>query len=203
MEINLNNIGKRYAFDWIFRSIDFHFKSKQAYAILGANGSGKSTLLKLIMGYMSPSEGEVSYSDVSEDEIYRHISFSAPYLELIEEYTVLEMAEFHGKFRSWNESITSKDIPSIAMLSDSSNKQIKYLSSGMKQRLKLTIAMNTQAGLVVLDEPTTNLDEVSIEWYQREVSKLTKNSTVLIASNEKRDTYICTEYLNMMNFKNT
>ena len=74
MEISLNNIGRRFNKEWIFKNINYNFKQGQTYAILGPNGSGKSTLLSILLGSLTPSEGEISYTNPTEirvEQVYQ------------------------------------------------------------------------------------------------------------------------------------
>ena len=106
MTITLQNIGRRFNRDWIFRGVDHKFTSGESYAILGPNGSGKSTLLQVLNGSLSPSIGTISYAyegkPVEVDQIFEHLSLAAPYLELIEEFTLAEMIDLHFKFKPIN-----------------------------------------------------------------------------------------------------
>ena len=103
MEVSFHNVAKRYRYEWIFRDIDFTFQNGKKYAILGPNGSGKSTLLKVLSGHLTPSKGKVNFSagekKIDIDEVYLHTSYAAPYIELIEEFTLLEALNFHKKFK--------------------------------------------------------------------------------------------------------
>ena len=103
MTIQLQNIGKRYRLEWIFRGIHNGFQAGERWAILGPNGSGKSTLLKVLSGHLTPSKGEVSFEDhgvvIKEEAVYKKISYAAPYIELIEEFTLEEMLRFHSKLK--------------------------------------------------------------------------------------------------------
>jgi len=104
MKIVLKNVGKRFNRDWIFRKLNFEFNSSDAYVILGANGSGKSTLLQVIGGNALSSEGAIDYFDgggkaIPVENLYKQLSFASPYLDLLEELTLLESIEFHQKFK--------------------------------------------------------------------------------------------------------
>src|SRR6185437_2955732 len=97
MKISLQNIGRRFNRDWIFRGIDHNFYSGKVYAGLGPNGSGKSTVLQFLNGSLSPSAGNSNFffwnKPIEIDAVYKHLSLAAPYLELIEEFTVAEMID--------------------------------------------------------------------------------------------------------------
>ncbi|MCX6293345.1 MAG: ATP-binding cassette domain-containing protein, partial [Sphingobacteriales bacterium] len=131
MHIKLNNTGKRFNLEWIFRHVDFEFVSGKSYAIVGANGSGKSTLLQVIAGALMHSEGNIVYTDdnqkpIANDLIFEQMSIAAPYLELIEEMTATEFLSFHQTFKTF-----IKPIPEILKeigLAEAANKQIRYFS---------------------------------------------------------------------------
>lgn len=189
MNITLNNISKRYKREWIFKSISLELKTGDHCVILGANGSGKSTLLKIISGAMLPSDGNISYynneakSPISSEKIHKHISIAAPYMELIEDYTLTEHIEFHFHFKKLLPNIKPSEIPDLIGLEHASDKQLKYFSSGMKQRVKLGLAILSDTSLLLLDEPCSNLDQKGIDWYKQLISKHTLNRTTLVCSN--------------------
>ena len=109
MKITLQNIGRRFNRDWIFKNIDYTFTSGQSYAILGPNGSGKSTLLQILNGSLSPSAGNINYSlnesPLEIETVFKQLSLAAPYLELIEEFTLDEMIGFHFRFTGHNKEV--------------------------------------------------------------------------------------------------
>src|SRR6185436_13644191 len=165
MKISLTNTGKRFNRDWIFRNVTYQFTSGTSYAITGPNGSGKSTLLQVIGGAIGQSEGKVEYESVSAEEIYRHLAIAAPYLEVVEEMTVTEFLAFHGKFKSFLPGLTISQIIVLVGLEKAAHKQIRYYSSGMKQRVKLAQAIFSDVECLLLDEPCTNLDTAGYDLY--------------------------------------
>ncbi len=187
MEIRLENTGRKFNNEWIFRGINYTFESGSAYAVLGRNGSGKSTLLQVIAGNLLPSEGKVHYSEgvktVSEHDIFRKLALVAPYQELIEEFTLNEMLTFHFKFKTRADGFTIQRITEILNLGNVRRKPIRQFSSGMKQRVKLACALFSDTPILLLDEPTTNLDKAGTEWYLNMVSEYSKGRTVIICSN--------------------
>src|SRR5690606_25020536 len=136
MRIELTKVGKRFNRHWIFRNLSFQFESGNHYAITGPNGSGKSTLLQIISGFSTHNEGTIQYflneQPVSSESIFRQISFAAPYLDLIEEMTLVEFFSFHHKMKGWLPGIDAKHIILLCGLEKSAHKQIRYYSSGMK-----------------------------------------------------------------------
>ena len=205
MQITLTNTGKRYNREWIFRHIDARFEPGKSYAITGPNGSGKSTLLQVIAGAVLHNEGTIAYSlpnqPIDPAAAYRLISYAAPYLELIEEMTATELLRFHASFKTLTASIPA--ILEAVALPQAAHKQIRYYSSGMKQRLKLAQAFFTDALVVMLDEPTTNLDAAGIQLYHELVQQLGNDKLIIVGSNDPQEYSFCTEKLDITPYKIT
>ena len=205
MKISLSETGKRYNRDWIFRKFSFQFKDHHSYAITGPNGSGKSTLLQVIAGAIAASEGHISYQNergpVEGDLAFQFISLAAPYLELIEEMTVTELLNFHQSFKPFLSSTSIPSIIKIVGLEKAANKQIRYYSSGMKQRVKLAQAIFSDTPCVLLDEPCTNLDANGIEMYLQLVEEYCQSRMVIVSSNDPQEYGFCQERIDIMNFK--
>ena len=207
MDILVQGLGKKFQKHWVFRDFNYHFKNNHAYAITGPNGSGKSTLLQIISGFAPASSGLVQYKNpdggmVPESVFYQYHTFAAPYLELIEEFTLFEILQFHFSFKKPVDGLNLKSMATRMYLSSSLNKQIKYFSSGMKQRLKLGLAFYAESPILLLDEPTTNLDEKGVEWYHQEVTKARENRLILVSSNIKNEYKYCREVIDLLDFKN-
>ena len=192
-EIKTQNLGKKFNREWIFRNLTLHLSQGDRLAVVGPNGSGKSTLLQVLSGAMPQSEGIIEYKFENQaieiDDWYKKMIIAAPYLELIEEFSTLEFLDFHQKFKSFKNNRNSQEI--IDSIELPIHKPIKYFSSGMKQRLKLAIAFYSDVPLVLLDEPTSNLDSRWSGWYQEKVSQLSDNQLVIICSNIEKEYEIC------------
>ncbi len=214
MNITLTNIGKSYNYDWIFRKVNYTFTNADNYVILGSNGSGKSTLLQVIAGNLIPSEGEIKYlvqsssghneqtPAIENEEIYKHLSFASPYLELFEEFTLLESIEFQAQFKPFFDGLDTKKIIELTQLEKAQNKQLKYYSSGMKQRVRLALAVLSDTPLLLLDEPSSNLDKKAIEWYQNLIASYSKNRLIIVCSNQQEYEYpFCNKELHIEEFK--
>lgn len=205
MEIVLDQIGHRFNREWIFRNISAGFTSGNAYAILGTNGSGKSTLLQIISGHLYPSAGKVQYtlhnSVVPDEKVFNHVSLAAPYAELIEEFTLEEMVSFHLKFRKLINGLDSGSLIEMTGLGRSRGKALKYYSSGMKQRVKLALAILSDVPVVLLDEPASNLDAEGIAWYRDLVAGHAADRIIIICSNSQPAEYdFCKETLLINNY---
>jgi len=208
MDIQFTQVGRRYKFDWIFKNIDFKFTSGKVYAIKGPNGSGKSTLLKILSGQLSPSKGEVIFikdgKNLETAEVYKHVSFAGPYIDLIEELNLEELIDFHFKFKKAIGGISKTEIIELLDLKQAAQKEIQFYSSGMKQRVKLGLSILSERELLLLDEPATNLDQAGQKWFQqllKKYKKYTKDRLVIIASNEASDFELCTDSIDIRNYK--
>ncbi|HEU5366523.1 MAG TPA: ATP-binding cassette domain-containing protein [Hanamia sp.] len=205
MEINLTNLGKRFNRDWIFRNLDFQFENGKHYAITGPNGSGKSTLLQLISGSAVYNEGKIDYllhgKHFSADRVFQKISFAAPYLDTIEELTLTEFFLFHDKMKGWLSTVNTKDIIHLSSLENAAHKQIRYFSSGMKQRVKLAQAIFSNVPIVLLDEPLTNLDAEGVSLYHRLIEQFCKNRLLIISSNEPKEYSFCDTIIDIKAYK--
>lgn len=215
--IELKDIGKRFRYEWIFKNLSYTFENGKSYALLGPNGSGKSTLMKILSGHLTPSVGQITFFNTDKkndsDTVYHLISYAAPYIDLIEELTLSEIIAFHSKFKPLSKKLsgnTSSEKTSalidILGFQKSKNKEIRFFSSGMKQRLKLALAICCETPILLLDEPTTNLDAQGIEWYQNLVKdyvldKPIQQRLVIVASNIEHDYLFCTERLDILGYK--
>lgn len=187
MMIDAQGIGKRFGTQWIFRNVNLALKPGSTYAITGSNGSGKSTLLKTLAGLVTQNEGTITYTleqqAISADMFPAHLSFSSPYMELIEELTVGEMVNFHASMRPLLVSLEELS----EQIKISNDLEIRNLSSGMKQRLKLALAIFTKGSALFVDEPTANFDNEWSNWYLETISKYRGNRLVIIASNHEAE----------------
>ncbi|MGE8243598.1 ABC transporter ATP-binding protein [Sphingobacterium detergens] len=206
MEITLKDIGRRYNSEWIFRHINYRFESGKSYAVLGQNGSGKSTLLKVLSGSLSSSEGELVYTNgesiIGIDQVYQHLSIAAPYIELIEEFTLRELFDFHFQFKSYLQGFDKERVLNLLGLESALDKEIKHFSSGMRQRVKLVLACCSNSNLVLLDEPTSNLDSAGEEWYLNLIACTKLDFRLfIICSNQKKEYEFCDETISIVDFK--
>jgi len=205
MTIHLENAGRRFNQEWIFRKLDYRFESGGRYAILGPNGSGKSTLLSVILGNLSASEGKVSYDEsgrnIPAEQIYRHMSFAAPYLDLIEEFSLQETIAFHFQFKGYYRGLSQEAALEILGLKKSQDKALKHFSSGMKQRTKLLLACCTDSKVLLLDEPTSNLDKEGLDWYHRLIEEFTEDKLLIIGSNQEVEYSFCNHFVRITDYK--
>ncbi len=189
MKIVTYNLSKRFNREWIFKDFSYTFHPNQTHVIVGPNGSGKSTLLQILWGQMPPSLGEIKFFGNNEPiaiaEVFQSIAISTPYMDLVDEFTLEEMVSFHFQFKKPREGRSIVEIIDLIGLSAAKKKIISNFSSGMKQRLKLGLAFHTQAEVLFLDEPTTNLDKKAIQWYWDNLTNQMGNTSIIMASNQE------------------
>lgn len=208
MQVTLSNIGKRYNYEWIFRKVNYEFTNTNSYVILGGNGSGKSTLLQVIAGNLISSEGEIKYlsetnkKEIAIENVFQHMSFASPYLEIFEEFTLAESIEFQAKFKPFFTGLNPETIIALTQLEKAKDKQIKHYSSGMKQRVRLALAILSDTPLLLLDEPTSNLDKKAIDWYQNLIANYTQNRLVIVCSNQlEHEYFFCKKQVHIEDYK--
>ncbi|WP_375563271.1 ATP-binding cassette domain-containing protein [Bernardetia sp. OM2101] len=207
ISISAQNIGKRFEREWIFRKLSCDFCSTNPTAIVGSNGSGKSTLIKSLIGYLPLSEGKLIYFDNQSDKQkpilkenwQSYIAWAAPYTELIEEFTLLEQLKFHKSFKPFD--IEIEEIIEKLAFSNTKSKTIRFFSSGMKQKLKLALAIYSNAKIVFLDEPTSNLDKQNSEWYLTEINTILNKKLLIIASNQESEYQFCSQIIDIQKLK--
>ncbi len=205
MKISLTDAGKRFNRDWIFRHFTYSFETGTAYAITGPNGSGKSTLLQVLSGSMLLSEGKIIYQlngkQLNPEDVFDQVSLCAPYMELIEEMSLLEFLDFHRVFKPFLPGVTNDSIIFDLGLQKAAHKQIRYYSSGMKQRVKLAQCIFSDTAIVLLDEPCTNLDAAGIELYHFLIDTYCKDRMVLVSSNDEVEYRFCKKRLSISDYK--
>lgn len=185
--------------------MSYEFSPGISYAITGSNGSGKSTLLQVISGSMAHSEGTISWElgnkKIDVDAVYAHLAIAAPYLDVIEEMTAVEFLTFHQQFKPLLSGLTIKEIISVVGLEKAADKQIRYFSSGMKQRIKLAQAIFSNSPLLLLDEPCTNLDSTGFDLYHRLINTFCKGKTIIVSSNDVSEYSFCQNVISIMDYK--
>lgn len=209
MLIQLHQAGKRFNRDWIFRNITTSFANGTAYAITGPNGSGKSTLLQVIAAAIQTNEGKITWQlrtgsggkPISEEDVHSHIAICAPYLEVIEEMTATEFLQFHASFKPLLPQVSIADIIDIIGLQKAANKQIRFYSSGMKQRVKLAQAIFADVPVLLLDEPCTNLDAAGYKLYHQLIADYCRHKLIVVSSNDINEYDFCTERLSILDYK--
>jgi ABC-type multidrug transport system ATPase subunit len=205
LKIQLKEASKRFQYEWIFKNLNLNLQSGDSLAITGSNGSGKSTLLKCISGIIPITSGKIDYSlhdqSLPESDWFSFLAIASPYLEVPEEFTLVELIHFHFKFKTPLKGISAKEIIDILYLKDHTSKPISQFSSGMKQRLKLGLALFSDVPLLLLDEPTSNLDKKGIEWYGEMINNFAEKRVLIVCSNESREYEFCKQIISLNDWK--
>ena len=196
LQIDAQSLGRRYGRQWIFRELSHAFAPGSATAILGPNGAGKSTLLSILAGQLLPSTGTVAWSlagkAITASELPRHLAYCAPYLELPEDFTLLELLAFHTRLKPLRPGLSVAGLVDLMYLQKARHQAVRTFSSGMKQRLKLGLALYAAAPLLLLDEPTTNLDAQGAAWYLEHVARVhDAGRLVIVSSNVPAEYAFC------------
>lgn len=206
MRITLNNVAKQFAREKVFSGVQHVFEPGTRTALLGPNGSGKSTLLQVVAGALVPTMGQVVHALGGKpddlEQVYRHVSIAAPYLDLYDDLSLREALETHARFKPFRAGIEPKAVARMAYLEAHWEKPVSHFSSGMKQRLKLALAILSDTPLLLLDEPATNLDAEGIAWFRVLLMENLDCRTLLVASNrQEEETFACKESLEISRWK--
>lgn len=206
MEIQFRQAGRKFPGQTVFQQVDLNIESGSRWSILGGNGSGKSTFLKTAFGALSLSEGQIQHYSKGQaldlQSAALRIAYAAPYLELIEELAVKEFLQRYAAFRPFRADARTDYILERTLLSEASQRKIRFLSSGMKQRLRLGIALLSEAELVILDEPTSNLDRDGVQWYQDFLQEEIGTRTLLIGTNyNNEEAFLCDRQLRVSDYR--
>ena len=204
--IHINNLGKKFVNEWIFKNLTLTIPPSQKLVILGANGSGKSTLLQSIASFLIPTKGEIVWKNenqiIEDDTIYKHLSMASPYMELIEDFTLTETIEHQRIFKPFINNLSTEELIKLMQLEHASDKYVKNYSSGMRQRVKLGLAILADCPVLLLDEPCSNLDVNAIVWYQNMIAEFAKHKTVIVCSNAIKEEYVfCSDKIEIEKYK--
>lgn len=187
LSLTARNLGKRHGRSWTWRGVDCDIQAGGTMALLGSNGSGKSSLLRILCGFDAASEGQLDWTigdwAPSREMLPGHIAYCAPDQALIQDFTVEEHIAFHRACRTPSSEFTPGDLLGIAMLEGKGKRRVSALSSGMRQRLALTLAFTTPSAALFLDEPTSHLDDHGREWYRNLIVAHRGGRTLVVASN--------------------
>lgn len=204
--LEVDNVTRYFGRRLIFKDINFGFTADGVYGISGPNGSGKSTFVKIIAGVLSPSSGKVIHKNagaiIPMEKLHDHIGFVSPYLVLYDEFTAEENLMHFAKIRDikYNTEKINYLLEQFLLI-DRKDDQVKGYSSGMKQRLKFIFALMHNPELIILDEPTSNLDNSGKEIVYKIIEEESRNRILVVASNEENDLALCKEIIKLENFK--
>jgi ABC-type multidrug transport system ATPase subunit len=201
LSVQLTDMSKQFGREWIIKQLSYTFVPGHIYGISGRNGSGKSTLIRLLAAQLSPSRGTVHYELAGErlapDDVFRQVSWTAPYIEIIEELTIAEQLSFHFALKPTLGGLSVTDILHRIDLYPYRKRSLLDCSSGMRQRVLLATGLYAATPLLLLDEPTVTLDKQAADWFYDQLAQVSTGRVCVIASNDSRDLAACTSLIEL------
>lgn len=205
--LTAENVTQTFGRRLIFKDINFSFSEGIIYGLTGSNGSGKSTLAKILCGIVSQTRGKIIHNykgkKVEPEKLHEYLGFVSPYLVLYDEFTAEENLRIISKIRGNNfDEKRAEYLLNEFNLYDRKDDLLKTYSSGMKQRVKFMFALIHSPKLLILDEPTSNLDELGKGKTYELIRAVSSDTLTIIASNERSDLELCSDKINIEDFKN-
>jgi heme exporter protein A len=192
ISVELRGVGKSFNRRPIFADVNAVVREGCALAITGANGSGKSTLLRLICGLLVPSRGVVEITVDGHKhyptDVRNCFGLVAPDVSLYGELTALENMGFFARVRG----LPARNDEFAALLArlglaDRGHDEVRTYSSGMRHRLKYACALLHHPPILLLDEPSTNLDEEGIAIVYQVIAEQKQRGILVFATNDPRE----------------
>ena len=181
--ISLSSVSKRFKNKTAVDNISFKAKKGEIIGFLGPNGAGKTTTMRLILGYLSPTEGKITIDDLNpldkRIDILKKIGYLPENNPLYSEMKVLEYLQFIASIK---DSDNYLETATQVGLDDVLNSKIDELSRGYKQRVGLATALLGESSILILDEPTSGLDPLEQEKIRVLIKKLSKNKTIIFST---------------------
>lgn len=186
-------VGKRFGTRRVLSGVSGALEPGRVLVVTGPNGSGKSTLLNIIAGVLRPSHGQVVYSNGSgalpRHRWFDHLGVAAPDMAVYEELSAVENLQFFASLRGRQadrETIRSL-LSSLGLAPHDQGRPVGTYSSGMKQRVKLAQAVIHEPSVLLLDEPSSNLDTAGHEIVGGLVDRFRRQAAVAVATNDPRE----------------
>lgn len=203
--ISAEGISKDYNYNTIFRGISCSFTNPDAVALLGDNGSGKSTLLKILSGMTGPTTGKLQWirkeKEIPSDHWYEFLSFCSPLFHFDARFTVSETLRMYMEIKPFPAHLSVSDLIDRMNFHAHAHKKMNELSSGMYQRIRLILTICTEAPVLFLDEPCSNLDAAGVQWYNNLIAEFAAQKLIFVASNDPREYNYCTSEIRIMEYK--
>ncbi len=192
ISLEVKGLGKWFFTRRVFDGLDFTLQERGSLVVTGKNGSGKTTLLRILSGLIRPTKGQVTISsdgrNLTPEQSKGLFGLVMPDLELYGELSALENLLFLSRIRGLNfERDKLQQKLDWAGLTGRENDLVISFSSGMKQRLKYAFALLFEPRILLLDEPTMNLDQEGILMVDRVVSQQRDRGMLILATNEEAD----------------
>lgn len=189
--LEVKNLTKKFGNKIAVNNVSFTVEKGRIFGLLGRNGAGKSTIFRIILNILKKDEGSVRYNGKKiDDRIKDKIGYLPEEGSLIENYTVIEQFIYYGLLKSMSEENVKK--AAIKWLKEFGileylNMKIKNLSKGNRQKIQFIIALLNDPDLIILDEPFSGLDPVSVEEFKRIILKLKDEGKIIMFSSHRMD----------------
>jgi heme exporter protein A len=197
IQLKVDRVSKEFNYRWIFRDVSFSLELGHSHSITGKNGAGKSTLIKIIAQVLTPTKGLVDYHNngkkISKENVKHIIGLVSPYLQLYDEFTAVENIRFLSEIRTGGKE-DAKWVDGLFKrfeLIERKDDLVRTYSSGMKQRLKYIFALMHHPKILLLDEPTSNLDESGVSIVKEIVQEQKEQGILIIATNDIQESQWC------------
>jgi heme exporter protein A len=179
----------------IFQNISFTVRDRQTLLVTGRNGSGKSTLVKILSDVLSPTEGTVVLKQASAASVGKRVDWIglvSPYMQLYDEFSAEENLQLACAMRGrrWNAAAIHALLKKVFLYERRSD-AVRTFSSGMKQRMKYAFALVHRPPILILDEPTTNLDAEGIQMVKEIMREQQEQGILIVATNDVTDVERC------------
>jgi len=191
--VEFQKVGKRFGNRTVLAAVSGALRPGQVLVVAGPNGAGKSTLLNILAGVLRPSKGEVAYrrSDgpVPRTHWFENLGVAAPDMAVYEELTALENLRLFARLRGLHRSGPEHTalLEELGLSSREHSRAVGTYSSGMKQRVKLAQAVLHEPAVLLLDEPSSNLDGAGHDAVARLVARFRGRAAVAVATNDPRE----------------
>ena len=185
--LQIKNLSLKYGNHYIFRNLSFAVEKNDFLCIVGPNGSGKSTLLKCLLGEIKPNQGEIKFENHSQRKVIGYLpqnphynpSFPASVYEVVASGSLNQI----GLFSKYPKQKIEKALGTLR-IANIARQQFSTLSGGQRQRVLLARALVASSNLLILDEPSNNLDYNSKQEFYRTLEKLNKSTTILMVTHD-------------------
>ena len=192
LSVVLHEVGHSFGHQAVFSAVSITVDAGVECLVRGANGSGKSTLGAIFACEVSPENGTIEWhmgnKIMTAEQVLKATARVSPNTSLHPDLSIEEVIQFQGQFRKWKPGVDPLVwLESGGLSGKTLKKRFGSLSSGMQQRVKLTLALAADTGLVVLDEPCANLDDTGQAWYHEFRQAIASKTTVIVCSNDRNE----------------
>ncbi len=191
--LSFQNVNFRYAEARVLREVSFEVAEKSCSCIIGPNGGGKTTLLKLALGLLKPESGEIRILDHAPHVGCKMIGYVPQHMQFDTQFPVtalevvlmgrLDRLPWWGRFAESDRQAAERALGEVG-LAETAGRPFADLSGGQKQRVLIARALVTEPRLLLLDEPTANIDLSVEEQFLRTLDSLRDEMTILMVSHD-------------------